>query len=334
MTRLMEVFRKVFMGTTVKTVFALFVLLFLMSPVLQASEDCNSLAPVWKLDGTDCTIYPYYYTVGLSSSASSHCQCNEDYHNYSLNGSATEYWRALWCHNCDCVYTCKEPVYSCDGTSQNCDFPYGYGCGDTHPRFGCYLCYGCGHDGCSESGSWNDKSFHRTYNYTSDIGHDGYSGTHNYQSNLDITAIFNIGQVPNDPNCWVKPEVHYSEYSPTVTVKAKDGGDCCSGGGMQIIRIWCVGGYHVKEVKVVKTGNAKLADVVEVNTTECTLTSHNSSIEVRLIPLNGKIKYQPKKKQTITVSCQFYDSAGNGCGSGSAAVTFILDCPPQTKGSI
>ncbi len=332
MTRLMEVF----MGTTVKTVFALCVLLFLMSPVLQASEDCNSLAPVWKLDGTDCTIYPYYYRVGLSSSASSHCQCNEDYHNYSLNGSATEYWRGLGCQDCDCVYTCKEPVYSCDGTSAGCFVPEGEdGCGDTHPRFGCYLCYGCDYAGCSESGSWNDKSFHRTYSSATDIGHDGYSGTHNFQSNLDITAIFNVGQVPNDPNCWVKPEVRYSEYSNTVTVRAKDGGDCCSGGGMQIIRIWCVGGSHVKEVKAEQTaGNADLAEIVKVNVTECTLTSHNSSIEVRLIPRNGEIRYQAGKTQTITVSCQFYDSAGNGCGSGSAAVTFILDCPPHTKGSI
>ncbi len=328
MTRLMEVF----MGTTVKTVFALFVLLFLMSPVLQASEDCNSLMPVWKLDGTDCTIYPYYYKVGLSSSADSHCQCNEDYHNYELEGTATEYWMGVGCNPCQCVYTCKEPVYSCNNYWLGfCVKP---NCKDTHPRYFCRTCLNYGCDGCSESGGWEDKAFHRTYNYTTDIGHDGYSGTYNFQEDLDITAIFNLGQVPNDPNCWIKPEVKYSEYSPTVTVKAKDGGDCCNGGAMQIIKIRCDGGSHVKEVKVEKTGNAELADVVEVNTTECTMTSHNSSIEVRLTPLNGKIKYQAGKTQTITVSCQFYDSAGNGCGSGSAAVTFILDCPPQIKGSI
>jgi len=180
-----------------------FVLLFppFLATSLWADNDCNSLPPVWKLKDTECVISPYYYEAKIESGYSVSCSCGEDYHNYSLSGDSTEY---ITGHRCvygdnlpDIVYyySCKEPSYSCDGSTQECFIGGHDGCGDTHPRYGCFsgLCLDCDSDpDCESSGSWSGKTFTGSYGWDSDFDHDGDSGTSTYSRSIKYEAIFEV----------------------------------------------------------------------------------------------------------------------------------------------
>ncbi len=327
MTRLVEIF----MGTRVKTVFALFVLLFLNLSISRVSGDCDPALPYWKLGGTNCRIFPYYYTVVITSSANSNCQCNEDYHNYNLQGSATEYWRGWGCNPCyQCIYMCEEPEFSCDGTSSGCYAPYSEGgCKDTHPRFYCNPCLSqYSETDCGQTGHWNGKVFNRTCDSTTDIGHNGYEGTAHSHGDLTITAIF---EKPSDPNCYTKPEVHTDKYDSEVLVKAKDGDICCETNGSQTIHIWCSGASHIKNVQYTEDDGQLYTVYVQYSSDvdQCDMNNHSGpSVKVTYSPRDGEIDYQEGLEEEVTVSCTFYDNAGNECGSASESIKFVLDCPP------
>ncbi len=343
MTRLMEVF----MGTTVKTVFALFVLLFSMSPVLQASEDCNSLTPEWKLKDTNCRIYPYYYKVKLVRDDKLDCECTGDYkHDYDKHGESTEYITGYHCFYGDGLpdylyyYGCEEPEYSCDYSCLESTDP-NFTCNDTHPRYGCWMfCLECYefYDTCTSDGGWRvppgsqgeeATQFNRNYNWTDSGTHDyDKDWTREYKEELTIDAIFDK---PSDPNCYTKPEIHVSKYDSKVLVKAKDGDICCETNGAQTISISCSGAAHIKAVDYTKDNGQLYTVLVEhpSDVDECDMNNHSGpSVKVTYSPRDGEIDYQEGLEEEVTVSCTFYDNAGNECGSASESITFVLDCPP------
>jgi hypothetical protein len=314
--------------------FAVCVFVLVFATFVQASEDCNSIEPDWKLPGTNCNIHPYFYKVVINENLEKTCECGEDYDNYSVSGSATEYFGSIGCNPCrDCIYTCKEPVYSCSGTTSECGWMTPSPCGDTHPRFWCVLCRDCGtsYDSCNSTGSWSDNLFSGAFSYTDTGSHGSYDWTENYSKSLDVTAVFDPDQVPKDPNCWNEPEVKYSKFDENVLVKAKNGDTCCEAGGSQTIRIYCSGASHIKNVSYTEDdGQLYTVHVESASDVDfCDDNNHSyPSIKVTYHPRHNKVEYQENLEETVEVSCDFYDRAGNGCGSGSVNITFTLGCPP------
>jgi hypothetical protein len=310
--------------------FAVCVFVLVFATFVQASEDCNSLRPDWKLPGTNCSIKPYYYEITVSNNHSLDCECTGDnYHDYDKSGSSTEYFTN---YNCDCwehIYDCNEFSYSCSTCSPLFPDP---NCNDTHPSYYCDLiCPYCSSifDTCSVGGSWNDKTFTQNHSWT-DSGtcqHDN-DWTQNYSETLTIKAIFDK---PSDPNCYRKPEVKYSKYDSRVLVRAKDGDTCCEVGGSQTLHIYCGRASHIKNVSYTQN-DGQLYKVYLENATDvdcCTATNHSgASVKVTYRPRHGKVEFQKDLEETVEVSCDFYDDAGNSCGSGSASITFTLACPP------
>ncbi len=300
------------------------------SQALFAVEDCNSIRPDWKLPGTNCSITPYYYTISISQDEEMSCECGESYHNFSLTGSATQYFTSLSCDNCACAYACKSPSYSCDGTKPECEYMPSSGCGDTHPRYGCILCFYCGssHDSCSSTGSWNNKVFTGAFDYTDSGSHNGDVWTYNFSKSLTATAIFDK---PTDPNCYTVPQVKIDKYDSRVLVRAKDGDRCCESGSSQTIRISCSGASHIKNVQYTQN-DGKLYTVYVEKASDvdyCNENNHShGSVKVTYHPRHGKVQYKAGLEETVEVSCDFYDKAGNACGSGKATITFTLSCPP------
>jgi hypothetical protein len=320
---------------------------------VQASEDCNSLRPDWKLPGTNCSIDPYYYEVTLVRDDIFDCECSGDNdHDYDRHGTSTEYITGYFCHYGDSLpdvvnyYNCKNPEYSCDYSSHDTTDP-NFVCNDTHPRYGCWMfCLECSdsYDTCTSDGAWQvpegsengePTQFKRLFSWTDSGTHDGNKDwTREYSEELTIDAIF---EKPTDPNCYDKPVVRYSKYAPTVNVMAKDGDSCCVAGSPQVIDIWCTHGSHVKDVKVDTEGDTRLATYTEEEDIPACDNSDNgrckgAHISFILSPNNNIIDWEKDSKLKITVTCDFYDSAGNACGAGKVQVNFKLTCPPQSKG--
>lgn len=315
----------------------MFLTVLVMAMALQSTSDCNSVEPDWKLDGTNCSIDPYYYKVELYREASLDCGCTgDDDHDYDLSGSSTEYIKGYRCKYGDNLtdivyyYDCKEPEYSCN------DYPYCMpDCTDTHPRYGCWMfCYECNddYDSCTSQGSWqgpDGKLFKRLYTWTdSGTCSKGNDYTQDFKEELTITAIFDK---PSDPNCYRKPEVRVSQYDSRVLVKAKNGDVCCDSGSSQTIQISCSGASHIKNVKYTQDDGQLYTVFIEKpeDVDECDMNNHSSaSVKIKYIPRHNQVEYKEGLEETVEVSCDFYDGAGNSCGSGNASITFTLGCPP------
>ena len=323
-------------------------IVLVLSASLFASEDCNSIEPDWKLEGTNCSIEPYYYEVEMARYDEFDCQCTgDDYHDYSRSGTSKEYITGYHCHYGDNLpdyvyyYGCKEPEYSCDWS---CYLDPESQCDDSHPRYGCWMfCLSCSpdFDSCTSEGSWQvpegsqdgrATQFRRIFSFTDSGTHNGSNDwTREYLEELTITAIFDK---PSDPNCYNKPQVRIDKYDSRVVVRAKDGDRCCESGSNQTIRISCNWASHIKNVQYTQNdGQLYTVQVENASDVDCCDENHHSSPSVKVTyrPRHGIIEFRENLEETVEVSCDFYDRAGNPCGSGKASITFTLGCPPPPE---
>ncbi|AQQ71438.1 hypothetical protein SMSP2_01812 [Limihaloglobus sulfuriphilus] len=324
-----------------------------------ADHYCKDKFPDWKLEGdnfsTDCSIRPHYYTVFRDLYFSRECQngtCDSTinpHHTFGLTDTedTRKHYSFLRIFAKDSYDSCVgNDIYDGEllsGSEMEYYWNHCYlGCVDFYEElpypnyyFNLFICDPI--EGFSLMGGWdaeyeckldeNDDTV-AIYNFKGKVGET--LGNHTIHSTIEeevtVTAIFDRPEA-----CLPTPELSRSKYQTTVNVKSKDG-SCCPLGKTQTIILSCSEADHVRILEQPTGGELYKVNISESDLSQCDESGcGGNSVKVVLEPLNNMVKYEKKKTETATLSCVFYDFAGNEIKSGTASVEFVLTCPPENK---
>ena len=302
----------------------------LCSSVLYATCDPN--IPEWKLTGTDCLIYPYYYKAEISAELD-WFRDGGDPETGSASGSCIEYWQCINDNDCH--------QYSCEDGGIESSYSWEDDPNDLYVGLTCFEC-DCYHTSgywwwpypyygdCNNtiSGSWSDKIYTGSESWDCE-GYDEWDNliaTDDYAASISITAEFNRTNI--DANCLTDPVVTIKDYEETMWV-IPEGGSCCPSSSTQTITLSCAGAHHIKTTYS-SSGNGKLIKEVDYDEGCSNEVCGGGAGFITIVPHHGvELKKDEPKTATANYSINFYDRAGNEINSASVSVTLTVDCPPK-----